>query len=110
MLESDCALYIDQGRLTCAVFIDLRKAVFDYRQPCQVLLEFGNSGYRGLPILEGNEILIIIIIHAAVITVDLKTVERATSHSDNDDNFYLKVLSSSFCRKNTERIKHICAY
>ena len=76
MLESDCALCIDQGRLTCAVFIDLRKAVFDYCQPCQVLLEFDNSGYRGLPILEGNEILITI--HAAVITVDLKTVERAT--------------------------------
>ena len=72
MLESDCALYIDQGRLTCAVFIDLRKAVFDYRQPCQVPLEFGNSGYCGLPILEGNEILIII--HTAVTTVDLGPV------------------------------------
>ena len=41
-----------------------------------MLLEFGYSGYRGLPILEGNEILIII--HTAVITVDLITVERAT--------------------------------
>ena len=36
----------------------------------------GYSGYCGLPILEGNEILIII--HTAVITVDLITVERAT--------------------------------
>ena len=37
----------------------------------------GYSGYCGLPILEGNEMLIIII-HTAVITVDLITVERAT--------------------------------
>ena len=79
-----------------------------YRQPCQVLLEFGYSGYRGLPILKGNEILIII--HTAVITVDLITVERATSHSDYDHNFYLKVLPSFFRQKNTQRIKHICAY
>ena len=78
MLESDCALYIDQGRLTGAIFIDLRKAFDTVNQvKCrQVPLEFGNSGYCGLPILKGNEILITI--HAAVITVDLKTVERAT--------------------------------
>ena len=100
MLESDCALYIDQGRLTGAIFIDLRQAVFDYRQPCQVLLEFGNAGYRGLPKLEGNEILLII--HIAVITVDLIIVERATSQSDNDDYFYLKLLSSFFYPKNTQ--------
>ena len=79
-----------------------------YRQPCQVPLEFGNSGYCGLPTLKGNEILIII--HTAVITVDLITVERATWHSDYDDNFYLKVLTSFFRQKNTQRIKHICAY
>ena len=68
----------------------------------------GYSGYCGLPILEGNEILIII--HTVVITVNLITVERATRHSDNDDNFYLKVLTSFFRLKNTQRIKHICAY
>ena len=68
----------------------------------------GYSGYCGLPILEGNEMPIMI--HTAVITVDLITVERATLHSDKDDNFYFKVLTSFFHLKNTQRIKHICAY
>ena len=68
-----------------------------------MLLEFGNSGYRGLPILEGNEILIII--HTVVITVDLITVEGATWHSDNDDNCYLKVLTLFFSPEEYATVK-----
>ena len=69
-----------------------------------MLLEFGYSSYRGLPIFAGNEILIIII-QTAVITVVLITVEGATWHSDNDDNCYLKVLTLFFSPEEYATVK-----